>query len=208
MTYRIVVLVLGLITAAYWGRVVRMARKARQKTGRAANFLPPEPIGKLLRILWIPVVIVWVAHPFVTAICSPKQIVVRPIIASHWIAVPAVIVAAVSFWATRTCWRTMGKSWRMGIDPSERTSLVLGGPYAYVRHPIYALSQAMFIASAVALPSPLMIGAAITHVLLMQWEARREEAHLCRVHGEEYSAYCSRVRRFLPFPRRAESLDQ
>ncbi|HSU67308.1 MAG TPA: isoprenylcysteine carboxylmethyltransferase family protein [Tepidisphaeraceae bacterium] len=203
MTYRIVVFVLGLIVAAYWMRVVRMARKARQKTGRAANFLPPEPIGRLLRVLWIPVVTIWIVHPFVTSIAFPRTTILRPLAASMWLAIPAVLAAGLCFWATRVCWRTMGKNWRMGIDPSEQNSLVLAGPYAFVRHPIYALSQAMFFASAVALPSPLMIIACLLHISLLQWEARREEAHLSRVHGDEYRDYCSRVRRFIPVPHRA-----
>ena len=31
----------------------------------------------------------------------------------------------------------MGRSWRMGIDPAEKTSLVTRGPYRWMRHPIY-----------------------------------------------------------------------
>lgn len=202
MSYRILLLLLGLIVAGYWARVVRMARKARKTTGRAANFLPPEPVGRVLRILWVPVVIVWVAHPFVTALAAPRARIVNPLWASPWIAGPAVLAAAACFWASRICWRAMGKNWRMGIDPAERTALVVGGPFAYVRHPIYALSQAMMLASAIALPSPLMLGAALLHVLLLQWEARREEGHMLRQHGDDYSAYCARVRRFVPTPQR------
>ena len=45
MAYRLAAVSMGLIIGAYWARVARMARKARRNTGRAANFLPPEPIG-------------------------------------------------------------------------------------------------------------------------------------------------------------------
>jgi protein-S-isoprenylcysteine O-methyltransferase Ste14 len=200
MMYRIPILILGLIVSAYWGRVLRMARKARQKTGRAANFLPPEPVGRMLRILWVPVVLVWVTHPFVTALSSGSIRLLRPFIASPWVAWPAVALVAVCFQASRVCWRTMGKNWRMGIDPSERTALVVGGAFAYVRHPIYALSQAMMLASVIDIPSPLMIAAGLSHVLLLQWEARREEGHLRLVHGEEYRRYCAQVSRFFPLP--------
>ena len=67
MAYRFSIFIIGLIIAAYWMRVLRMARKARQKTGRAANFLPPELVGRTLRVLWIPVVIVWIVHPILLA---------------------------------------------------------------------------------------------------------------------------------------------
>jgi protein-S-isoprenylcysteine O-methyltransferase Ste14 len=201
MAYRVCTFILGLIIAAYWGRVVRMARKARQRTGRAANFFPPEPVGRLLRVLWIPVVIIWVVHPFITSLVQPRWIILRPLWSNLWIACPAVVIAFACFGASRVCWRTMGKNWRMGIDPSERNTLVVAGPFAYVRHPIYALSQAMMLASVAAIPSPLMIGAGLMHVLLLQWEARREESHLVGVHGQAYLDYCARVRRFVPVPR-------
>src|SRR5579859_5259321 len=107
MIYRVASFILGLIIAAYWGRVLRMARKARQKTGRAANFLPPEPVGRVLRILWVPVVLVWVIHPLVTAV-SPHSIrPLRPFMASPWVAWPAAALVAVCFQASRICWRAM-----------------------------------------------------------------------------------------------------
>lgn len=32
----------------------------------------------------------------------------------------------------------MGTSWRIGVDPDERTALVTGGPFGLVRNPIFA----------------------------------------------------------------------
>jgi protein-S-isoprenylcysteine O-methyltransferase Ste14 len=198
MVYRVASLILGLIIGFYWGRVIRMARKARKRTGRAANFFPPEPIGRVLRILWIPVVVIWIVHPFVTAHAILHWLILTPLWHSPWIACPAVVIAFACLWLSQICWRTMGKNWRMGIDPVERTSLVSEGPYAYVRHPIYALSQAMMLATVIAIPSPLMIAAGAFHIALLQWEARREESHMTTVHGQTYLDYCARVRRFLP----------
>jgi protein-S-isoprenylcysteine O-methyltransferase Ste14 len=86
----------------------------------------------------------------------------------------------------------------MGIDPAERTSLVVAGPFAYVRHPIYALSQLMMLASVVAVPSYVMIAVGVMHIVLLQWEVRREEAHMLQVHGAAYTDYCARVGRFIP----------
>jgi len=37
----------------------------------------------------------------------------------------------------------MGRSWRIGVDESERTELITTGPFALVRNPIFS---AMFLA--------------------------------------------------------------
>jgi protein-S-isoprenylcysteine O-methyltransferase Ste14 len=43
-----------------------------------------------------------------------------------------------------------------------------------------------------------MIAAAAVHLLLLQWEARREERHLSQIHGAEYDQYRAAVGRFFP----------
>jgi protein-S-isoprenylcysteine O-methyltransferase Ste14 len=88
----------------------------------------------------------------------------------------------------------------MGIDPGEPTPLLATGPFAYVRHPIYALSAAMMLATVAAVPTPLMIGTGAAHVALLLWESRREERHLLRLHGDAYRSYRARVGAFLPRP--------
>jgi protein-S-isoprenylcysteine O-methyltransferase Ste14 len=189
---------LGLVLAGYWGRVLRMAYKARQRSGRAANLIPPEPLGRLLRIIWAPAVAAWVVQPFVVGLGMPTDWAWRPLFFSPWLAWAGAILALACFAVTRVCWKKMGSAWRMGIDLNENTPLIATGPFAYVRHPIYALSQAMMLASVAAIPSPLMIGAAVVHVTLLQWESRREEQHLLRVQGDRYRAYRQKVGRFLP----------
>lgn len=191
-------LCVGLIVGAYWARVLRMIVKTRRRTGSAANFLPPELLGRLLRFLWLPTVALWIVVPLGAALLAnppaPLSLLYdQPMIG--WIGVAAALAALV---ATVVCWKRMGTSWRMGIDPSEKTRLVVTGPYAFVRHPIYALSSALMVASVVAIPVPLMIVVACIHLILLQWEARREEKHLSGVHGEQYEEYLSRVGRFVP----------
>lgn len=198
LTYRAAAGLLGIVLAAYWGRVIRMARKARKSSGRAANFVPAEPIGRGLRILWTPLVVAWVGHPFFTALSRQAPWPLRPLWHSAWTGCVGAAAAGLCFLATRACWKAMGRSWRMGIDPSERTALVFNGPFARVRHPIYALSQAMMLATVLAIPSPLMIALGALHVLLMQWEAAREEKYLLALHGEPYAEYRRRVPRFVP----------
>jgi protein-S-isoprenylcysteine O-methyltransferase Ste14 len=175
-----------------------MAWKMRCKTGRAANFIPTEPLGKILRIIWQPIVWAWIALPFFAAFKAPSHAPDYPLYQSQFAQWIGVFLAIFSLLATRACWKRMGKSWRMGIDPSEKTALVFTGPYAYVRHPIYALSSLLMVATVIVLPTPLMIAVAVIHLLLLQWEARREERHLSHIHGAQYDEYYARVGRFIP----------
>ena len=193
-------LILGLILTAYWGRVLRLVYKIRKSTGRSANYRPREKLGLVLRLIWNPAVVVWVAHPYLTAFQARLPELLRPMarLTHAAVAWPATALAAAALAATWVCWKKMGKSWRMGINPEEKTQLIVSGPYAYVRHPIYALSSILMLTSVAIVPSPLMISAGAIHLLLLQWEARREEKYLMVNHGEPYIEYCRHVGRFVP----------
>jgi len=193
-------LIAGVILTAYWARAMRLAYKFKKQTGNAANFTPPEDLGRKIRILWRPLVIVWIAHFFINALTEQQKLpyVLRPLAESHllmWICV-AVLAAALA--ATLVCWKRMGKSWRMGINPQEKTQLIVSGPYAYVRHPIYAIQSLMLIASMLLLPSPLMLIGCILMMTFLQWEARREEKYLAIHHGNGYLDYCRQTGGFVP----------
>jgi protein-S-isoprenylcysteine O-methyltransferase Ste14 len=172
----------------------------RRRHGASANFAPPEPLGRALRLLWVPAVLVWIVHPYLTAFI-PWAALPAPLRDLHLNRVVGLLGAAVGAAAlagTLVCWKRMGKSWRMGINPDEKTQLIVSGPYGYVRHPIYALQSILALATALAVPSPLMIAVAVTIVALLQWEARREEKYLRVHHGRAYDEYCRRVGRFVP----------
>lgn len=196
-------LLLGLILATYWARVIRMVLKQRRRTGRDANFVPPEQLGRVIRVIWYPVVVAWIAHPFVTAYKSRPPALLAPLVHSNVVAIVGIALAAAALAGSWVCWKRMGNSWRMGIDPNEKTQLVVTGPYAYVRHPIYALSSLLMIGAVFIIPSPLMLGLAVIHLTCLQWEARREERHMLATNGDQYATYRARVGRF--FPRRRKT---
>jgi protein-S-isoprenylcysteine O-methyltransferase Ste14 len=193
-------LITGVCLAMYWARVLRMAAKTRRQTGNAANLFPTETLGRVLRVIWFPCVGLWIAAPFLAittrgGLTAPLQV---PLVLS-W---PAAVMVFSCLAASWVCWRQMGRSWRMGINPHEKTQLVVTGPYAYVRHPIYAISTAMAGASLLAVPSAIMLVAVLVHMALLQWESRREEQYLLSMHGEAYRLYCQTAGRFVPRLRR------
>lgn len=188
---------IGVIVGTYWLRVLKMALKQR-RSGGSANFIPPEPLGRWLRLVWHPVVWAWVAVPWVVAMDRHVPLPLRAVYrwpAMQWMAVGGAALALLGSWR---CWRQMGRGWRMGIDPAEHTPLITQGVFARVRHPIYALSALLMICSVLAVPVAVLGVAAAVHLLLLGWEARREDAHLARVHGERFAAYRAAVGAFVP----------
>ena len=171
-----------------------MVVRSRRTTGRAANFVPPEPLGRIVAAHLGPGGRALGFHPPGHTIpVQPAGVSCGPSASVYHIrssAGPAVVVAAAAFAATWVCWSKMGTSWRMGIDPNERTQLVFTGPYAYVRHPIYALSSLLMICTMAAVPSPLMmlVGVAASALPPMGSPAGRALSHrparpaLCGLH--------------------------
>jgi protein-S-isoprenylcysteine O-methyltransferase Ste14 len=192
--------ILGLIIGIYWLKVLQLVARTKREVGRAANFVPPERLGRIIRFVWIPVVLLWIFLPLLTPFIGGLPAFLQPVtfpgsVALGW---AAVALALAAFALTWVCWIKMGKSWRMGIDPNEKTQLVFNGPYAYVRHPIYGLSQVLVLMTLCALPSPLMLVVTVVHMLLMQWEVRREDYYLVQLHGPAYANYMQQVGRFVP----------
>ncbi|MCE9673287.1 isoprenylcysteine carboxylmethyltransferase family protein [Myxococcus stipitatus] len=91
----------------------------------------------------------------------------------------------------------MGASWRIGID-REPTTLVTRGLFTVVRNPIFAGMLWVLTGVVLVTPSAWTVMAWFDAALLVSLQARLEEAHLLRLHGDSYLAYASRVGRFWP----------
>jgi len=93
----------------------------------------------------------------------------------------------------------MGASWRIGVDESERTDLVTGGPFAIVRNPIYSGVIPLVLGLMLLAPNPVTIAAFAALVAAFEIQVRLvEEPHLLRAHPDAYRDYASRVGRFVP----------
>jgi protein-S-isoprenylcysteine O-methyltransferase Ste14 len=94
---------------------------------------------------------------------------------------------------------TMGESWRVGVDESERTDLVTGGPFAVVRNPIFAAMIPTSLGLTLMVPNVIAFAGFAALVLALEIQVRLvEEPYLRRVHGQEYDNYAARTGRFMP----------
>lgn len=93
----------------------------------------------------------------------------------------------------------MGDSWRVGVDPEQRTGLVTSGPFALVRNPIYSAMAPTVLGLVLMVPNALALVAFVALVTALEMQVRLvEEPYLLRVHGDEYAFYAARVGRFVP----------
>jgi len=92
----------------------------------------------------------------------------------------------------------MGRAWRIGIDPTNRTELAREGPYRWIRHPIYAGMLLMVLGNVLVAPSPMIDLAALLTTLGILRQALREEQYLHQTFGERYARYAAETGRFVP----------
>jgi len=117
---------------------------------------------------------------------------------------PAVRMAAVALYGAGlagTLWAqfAMGDAWRIGVRETERTALVAGGPFLWVRNPIYSSMLLAALGLALAAPNVLSVLALLALLVALELQVRLvEEPYLTRAHGRSYRDYASRTGRFVP----------
>ena len=112
--------------------------------------------------------------------------------------VPLALGVALMLW----CWRDFavrGKGTPAPIDPPR--SLVVAGPYRWVRNPMYVAGMLVLLGEAAIFAEPrlLLYGGAfflVTHLFVVLYEERT----LRRRFGAEYDAYRTAVHRWIPRP--------
>jgi protein-S-isoprenylcysteine O-methyltransferase Ste14 len=107
------------------------------------------------------------------------------------------LIIAVGAWVM--CWALLYfRSWRFRATLDAGHELATGGPYALVRHPIYAGLNLLAVGTAVWVPTPLTWAAVVLMALGSDLRGRAEEGVLRESFGDAYRAYCARTRRFVP----------
>lgn len=98
--------------------------------------------------------------------------------------------------------RTLGKQWSLTAQVVEAHALIITGPYAVVRHPIYTAMFGLLLATGMTLSSwqALGIGAAC-FIGGTLWRIRMEERLLRQAFGAAYDRYAANVPAFLPWLR-------
>ena len=122
-----------------------------------------------------------------------------PIATSQWTFFVGVILTLAgllfSIWARHH----LGPNWSLAVTLKDDHELIVTGPYALVRHPIYTGLLAGFLGTTIAIMQIRGI-IALALVLIALWTKLRMEEHLMRDHfGAKYDAYSQHVSALVPF---------
>lgn len=100
-----------------------------------------------------------------------------------------------------TVWarRHLATNWSGDVTIKEGHELITGGPYAWVRHPIYTGLLLGFVGSALAVGEWRGIAAVVLVGLALMRKLRMEERGMRQLFGERYVAYERRVSALIPF---------
>jgi protein-S-isoprenylcysteine O-methyltransferase Ste14 len=195
-------LVVATTISTYWLTVALFVAFRRLLHGQSAGIVPRQRVERRLWRLVLPVLAGWIVLPWLglslhlAGFALPAWAKEVPMIPG--IRMTAACAAVVCYGLSLACWVRMGRSWTIAVVPKQDSRLVTAGLYRWVRHPIYALSIVLMLATAVVLPTVLMAVIAALHLLALYRKARNEEGHLLRIFGPDYADYCEKVGRFCP----------
>jgi protein-S-isoprenylcysteine O-methyltransferase Ste14 len=91
----------------------------------------------------------------------------------------------------------MGRHWRVGIDRTNETSLVVKGLFRWSRNPIFLAMRVNMLGLFLAMPTAVTLALLMCSELTVQVQVRLEEQFLLSKHGAAYENYCRQVRRWL-----------
>ena len=92
----------------------------------------------------------------------------------------------------------LGRNWGTPMSQRVDPELVTGGPYAYVRHPIYSGVILGMIGSAIGHSVAWTLPLALVAPYFI-YSARREEELMCQLFPDSYPAYMRRTYMLVPY---------
>ncbi|MCH7603818.1 MAG: isoprenylcysteine carboxylmethyltransferase family protein [Planctomycetes bacterium] len=82
--------------------------------------------------------------------------------------------------------------------PRDNASLVMTGPYRWIRHPMYSFGSLLFLAFALLTSSWLIAVSGIVAFFMIALRTRLEERRLIDKFGDRYRNYMRRTGRYFP----------
>ena len=116
-----------------------------------------------------------------------------------WAGWTGALMFAAALWLLWKSHVDLGRNWSVAPQIREGQSLVTGGVYRHIRHPMYA-SHVLWAIAQVLLLANWIVGPAMLVLMLPLYIERvpREERMMLDRFGEEYRSYMARTGRLIP----------
>lgn len=147
-----------------------------------------ESVGKRLLLYWLPPFVAalllgpgdWFGHTWLRENFVPHTDTVG--IIGLFFCVSGAFIA---------CWSRflLGRNWALSVQLKQEHELIVTGPYAYVRHPIYTGLLMMFAGNALIVGDYRGILAVAIVFVSFWYKLRKEEMWLGSLFGEKYNKY-------------------
>lgn len=167
----------------------RRARRVRVVSNRRSR---SDLIGLGLALVGLAVIpAFYVATGFPQAADYPAQ---------AWTVALGAALICTAMWIFRRTHKALGRNWSITLEIRDKHQLVIHGPYAFVRHPMYTSFLLMSLAQAFLLPNWIVgLAGLIGFAVLFFLRVDKEERMMLDVFGPQYRAYMERTKRIIPY---------
>ncbi len=120
--------------------------------------------------------------------------------AQGWAIAVGAAIFCKALWVFRRSHKELGRNWSITLEIRQQHELVSGGPYAFIRHPMYTSFLLMGVGQAFLL-SNWFAGAAglVGFAVLFFLRVDKEERMMLEIFGPRYKAYMERTKRLIPY---------
>ena len=113
----------------------------------------------------------------------------------RWVGVSALLAgSALLVWT----FRTLGSNLTDTVVTRQQHTLVVHGPYRWIRHPLYSSAALFVVAMSLVAANWFFLAAGIALLSILIVRTRTEEQNLVLRFGDSYQHYMDRTGRFLP----------
>ena len=188
------VLISGVVVLLFIACAVTRTALLRRRGVRAMVFGETDKSDYLLVIGFIALIYSAVARPLGLPMWGMLLKPFWKVSVPGWIGVCLCILALIGLIITLI---SFGDSFRVGIDEKTPSKLITGGVFAISRNPIYSCFFLMLAGQFLVHRNIVITAAAIFFMAMIHRQILREEKFLKKHYGEEYAAYCEKVRRYI-----------
>jgi protein-S-isoprenylcysteine O-methyltransferase Ste14 len=169
-------------------------RRAQQDSKDEITYRDEGPfIMYALRLLGMGL---WIA--VIAYMINPNWMKWASIILPTWFRWSAVGLAGIAWGFTFWMFRSLGKNITATVVTRKAHSLVMDGPYRWIRHPLYTFATLFYISLGLIAANWFIPLIALLVFAMLAVRTPKEEEKLIEKFGEDYRRYMQRTGRFLP----------